>query len=419
MTKSGRDKPRRIHALAMVILLIVAAFVPSTAMAEVKPPLRMRLEHRSLRGRSGGPIPVRIKLEYNLPQMMEGDLELKIYNSDQTPEDLIAVMTYEGIVLQSNDYFFDVVLPPFEHSRNRQYLVEGWFVTDKERISLSRDPKNPFETTELLSINPWDRATLMCSVSGAADFQQPSDNRRFLNSSLRLNNYNPLEQKRQDSDVPLIDTVRVQDHATSWDAIELPEDPLQLCSFDLVLLADGALSRLDAAQLTALTTWVRAGGSLCVLPDDRSLKGPHLQFLQTMFERSDDADLHLTLNDDGELVVISSRNSPVVNRMFGLGRVTLLPAVDEMSSILKDAALGEVVAHLWKVHKASPIRQGKPWSGLNPVEAAKRAGMQITPLPNGQFQVPDPGGYGQSSFGGGSRSQQSCWMKPGSPRISG
>ena len=63
----------RFLPLAFLVLLFAAA---ETAAAADKPLVRLKLELLSIRNRSSGPLPVHVKLEYNQPQILDGDLEL-------------------------------------------------------------------------------------------------------------------------------------------------------------------------------------------------------------------------------------------------------------------------------------------------------------------------------------------------------
>lgn len=47
---------------------------------------------------------------------------------------------------------------------------------------------------------------------------------------------------------------------------ELGRQPLSLCSYDVLVLAGDGFAYLDDGQLAAVARWVRAGGSLCVIP---------------------------------------------------------------------------------------------------------------------------------------------------------
>lgn len=357
LAPTGRQAWRATCVFAVVFTLLLYS-VP--AMAQQKYPVRMRMEPLSIRGRSGGPIPIRIKLEYNSQQILEGDLQLEIFNTIYTPTDLAATIRYEGIVLQGGDYFFDTVLPPIEHSVGKQYEITAWFETESGRIPLSTDRNNPNEPRELLSIGPRQRATVVCSCTGDDIGRRASANRLFLNSALSLDNYNALPPETETTR-PQPDEQSVLNYSASWDALDLPENPLHLCCFDIVLLADGALHRLNSAQLEALVTWCEAGGSICVLPDDRNLKSIHLGFLRTLFERAFDPNVQLSLSDDGTLQVTSYQTAPIIHRQLGLGRATLLPNVPDLAERLTSSELGSIVAHLWKARRDSGISKGKSW----------------------------------------------------------
>lgn len=372
-----------LKACTLPLLLLIISLASDTAAAQPQLPVRMRLEPLTIRGRSGGPLPIQIKLEYNRNQIMEGDLVLDIYNSIISNDDRVASIRYEGVVLQGNDYIFNTVLPPIEHSATKLYQIIAWFETETERIPLTSDADqiDPPAPHDLLSISAFERATLMCSCSGERDYLKASANRSFLNRRLSLANYNPPRRvsNGQNARNQMLAIPDIQDFAVSWDAIELPEDPLHYCSFDVVLLAERALGRLDESQMNALTTWVKAGGSLCVLPDDNRLTKTHLQFLQTLFERDDDPDLHLSISDDNTLLVISGKQSPIINRHLGIGRVTLLPNLPDLSASLSDQDIASVVTHLWKVRSDSPIAQGESWQpDRNIRQLLKQNGYRIS-----------------------------------------
>ncbi|MCA9084726.1 MAG: hypothetical protein KDA81_11750 [Planctomycetaceae bacterium] len=384
---SIRLQPQALRILWLPLffgLVVAGAEMPRVSAQDVrqKLPVRMRLEPLSIRGRSGSPIPLQIKLEYNQSQILEGDLLLEIYNSVYSADDLMASIRYDGIVLQGTDFFFNTILPPLEHSYNQQYLIVAWFETAEKRIPLTADPDllDPPEPHELLTIGLYERANLICSCSGDSDFLKPSANRLFLNNALSLDNYTPKvgeTAQPASGQRQFMDSQRIQNYTVSWDALELPEDPLYLCAFDLVLLADRALGRLDDRQMKALTTWVQAGGSLCVVPHHDRLNGTHLQFLQTLFEHEGDPNLHLSLTDEGELLVIGGQSVPWINRYAGLGRVTLLMPSESFQRDLSAADMGTVVAHLWKVHRDSPVWQGERLIVVSLDDALQQQGLSI------------------------------------------
>lgn len=386
--------------LLAFVLVCVSLFAPAVVAQQL--PVRLRLEPLSIRGRSGGPIPMQFKLEYNQPGMLEGDLFLEIYNSLQTPSDLMATIRYEGIVLQGQDYFFRTTLPPLRHSTTKQYLVVGWFETEAGRIPLTADPDrlDPPEPHELLTIGKLERATLICAVSGQADHLQPSPDMKYLSGALSLDHYNPATGRRDNDGSPSspLPHERVQNYSAPWDALDFPEDPLALTCFDVVLLGDGALSRLQESQMKALLTWLDAGGSLCVFPNKDRLADPHLRFLRTVFTPPDSSVVGLSSRDDGRPLVIADVDDPILNVRYGLGRATLLPGNEGLSDQLTGASLGAVVAHLWKAPSTSPIRAGQVWSNLDLQEALQRRGLKLHQVDAGYMVLPRGSSPGDRSY---------------------
>jgi hypothetical protein len=127
------------------------------------------MELMSIRNRSSGPLPVRFRLEYNQPQMLEGDLQLSIFDGQDfyTADDLIAKLRFDDIVLVGQDYQFNAVLPPLRTSTVRNWSIEAVFITESGPIPLSSivDKQNPPEAFDLITSNPAERSVLLCSCS--------------------------------------------------------------------------------------------------------------------------------------------------------------------------------------------------------------------------------------------------------------
>lgn len=386
----------------LAVILLFVSYPLSDAVAQ-KPPVRMQMETMSIRGRSGGALPVLIKLEHEGNQLLEGDLLLTIYQSQQTSNDILANIRYEGIVLQGTDYFMKVILPPVAHSWNQQYLITAWFqTTDGERISLSLDKDNPNEPRELLTPSPSVRTGLVCSCSGQVDYQTPSKNLRFLNSVLSLNNYVPSSSSKSGQNNSSANQVyqasnsknEIRYYAGAWDALNLPENPLHLTCFDIVILADRALGRLEVAQIEALKAWVDAGGSLCVIPDKQPVKSIHESFLKNLFESADDPSIQVSRADTGRIQILSESANTIIHRHYGLGAVSLLPVADNLKQVLTAEDKGNLVGHLWHVRHDSPIWKGQPWIAQDVVEKMKRQGYSIRKRSNLWF-VQGSSNYGE------------------------
>ncbi len=384
-------KRLRCKQLAAALLTLLVWIVPGLILAADKPIVGLKMELMSIRNRSSGPLPVRFRLEYNQPQMLEGDLQLSIYDGQDfyTAEDLIAKLRFDDIVLVGQDYQFNVVLPPCRTSTVRNWSIEAVFITESGPIPLSSiiDKQNPPEAFDLITSNPAERSVLLCSCCAESIGQSASKNRRFLETALSLENYNPLNQsvdensqataqEAAESLAPNWAGRSIIHFAGQWVARDLPLDPLSYCAFDLVLLSDGALARLNQDQMDGLSKWVRAGGSVCILPD-APMKPMHLELLRTLLgkQQSDAADL--TLDDEGRLIVVSDENDPLLMNHFGLGRALILPVVEDLEQRLGKEDLGQVVAFLWKVRCNNGIWNGEKWAATNYLNQLRATGIDV------------------------------------------
>lgn len=384
------ERPRRTQ-FATALLMLLVWIIPSLTIAADKPLVGLKMELMSIRNRSSGPLPVRIRLEYNQPQMLEGDLQLSIYDGQDfyTAEDLIAKLRFDDIVLVGQDYQFNAVLPPLPTSTVRNWSIEAVFITESGQIPLSSivDKQNPPEAFDLITSNPAERSVLLCSCSVDPNTTIASLNRRFLENALSLENYNPINQSideaAQNASQEAVETLAANmvgrsiiHFAGQWAARDLPLDPLSYCAFDVVLLSDGGLARLNQDQMNGLSKWVRAGGSVCVVPD-APMKPMHLELLRTLLGAKHSNSAELTLDADGRLLVVSDENDPVLMSHYGLGRAVILPAIENLEVRLGKEDLGQVVAFLWKVRRENRVWNGEKWFHTKSLVQLKEAGIEI------------------------------------------
>ncbi len=378
--------------LARIAILCLFVLFSSSILAQEKPAIRMKMELMSIRNRSSGPLPVHIKLEYNKPQILEGDLELAIYDSVDvvSSDDLMASLRYEGIVLAGADYEFNIVLPPLKTAVTQNWAVVASFVTEQGRIQLTSLPNKlgSAEPFDLLTTSPMERGVLLCSCFRETRRHSESANRKFLESALSLDNYNPIYSQMEADTTngaagQLTGTQKVEligrtiiHFAGQWSSKDLPQDPLSYCAFDLVLLTDESLAALQKEQLDGLTAWVRAGGSVCIVPDV-PMKQLQLEFLRKLFEQGADSSANLSLDAEGRLLVVSEEADPVLMSHCGLGRAVLLPASNDFSASLTKEDLGAIVAFLWKVRKDQTVWQGKNWNAADVWQILESLGVEV------------------------------------------
>ncbi len=325
-----------VRALPEAVAWLLMCLTATAAAAERPPVVRMTMESMAVRGRSGGPMSVRVRLEYNRPQILEGRLVLTFYDGFRTSGDLLLTQRIEGIVLHGTDRVFHVLIPPLPEAYNGSYEVEAWFETDSERIPLSssrtyRDPPDPFT---ILSGSTGMRSLVLASVSGSPDSRFMTGPRRGLHRLLSPDMFVSRGQVRSGE---------VTWSPSMLSAEDLPQDPLFLCSFDVVLLCERALARSTSEQLEALLTWTKAGGSLCVVAEENGLAVRHVSFLQELLR---DAPMDVLIGRDGRLML--PRESDIPAAYVELGRCVVLPASRSVESLTADQTRW-IRDFLWRV----------------------------------------------------------------------
>jgi hypothetical protein len=370
------------------------------ATAEDRQPVRLKLEGLSLRNRSGAPIAIQIKLEYNKPQILQGDLLLELHDTIRIVgnEDLRATVRFNDLVLAGTDYIFNAILPPLTTTGQGNLAVRAWFETDSGRIPLSSslqltDPPGSFD---LLVPDSMDRSVVLCSASGRADYRFQTEKRRYLDTILSLDQFNPSGSQSDQSQLSGRMRVvgrsrRIQFHAAAWSSRDLPEDPLSYCCFDIVLLADGALGRLSEPQMEGLEAWIAAGGSLCIYPDE-PLRRNQLGFIQKLMQNNRQ-NVQFSQDDEGSLMLIGDAGGPNVTADYGLGRVALIDPSFDLSQGMSVRQIGQLNAWLWRVRAGSGVHQGRNWEGDRLLQILKQRGIIVTRAQNGELVMTGRGLY--------------------------
>ncbi len=347
--------------LTTILLLVISA--PATA----QPKIGLRLELLSNRNRQSGPVPVLARLEYNAPQYLEGALELEVYDAREyiAESDLVARIRRDGIVLAGADYQFNLLLPPLRPSTQQNYAVRAWFVTDDDRIPLSSlpgrlNPPEPFDLLMLPDVQR-ERGRLIGSVCENEKVERPStQDRLWLQQLLTFETWGFVTEAASEVAQPGSDSAQkkspnplqtVAHFSHPWSSRDVPEDPLWLCAFDMLLLSDRGLGTLNRDQLSAVLTWVRAGGSICIHAPE-SLTGDHLTFLRDLFGFGTGRAGDLTLDSEGRLLAVTDNPDVPVFAQPELGRAVLLPTSGSVSQLLSAPEIqGRLLRFLWRFRK--------------------------------------------------------------------
>lgn len=402
---------RSLRWLFGCLLFCVASF-PAAA----QPQLGLKLDLVSIRNRQSSPVPVRVRLEYNQPQLLEGTLELYVYDAQGYIEDsdLLATIVRDGIVLSGRDYEFNLLLPPLRVPANQNYAVRAWFVTKDDRIPLTsiRGKLNPPEAFDLIMPRSNQRGLIVCSICDNPTVKNiPPPDRGLLENLLTMADWNgesassavaDASQQGVPAETPTASAAPPEKSlvhfAAALDSSEISEDPLWLCGFDVLLISDGGLTGLTSEQLAGVRTWLRGGGSLCVHAAE-PLQSYHLNFLRdvTGFGRGRTGDL--ALDSDGRLMFVTDEPGQPILAEAGLGRVALLPTNVPLSEQLASyEQQGRLLKFLWRFRSDLEMRDPETFRRslqARRLETAFEAGTQLEWNGSGYSVVDGSGAFSE------------------------
>jgi len=330
-------------SLSCLLILWFSCFAVSLPAQSTPVRLGMKLELMSIRTRSESPVPVRLRLEYNDPQVLEGDLELRVYDAIEFPResDRLATIRREGIVLAGADYQTTLLLPPLSAPNSRNWAVVATFYPEGgDPISLTSVPAvvNPPQPFDLLITSGFERCFLMCSVADVRAGVMPAGDQKFLEERLLLESVAPLREL-------------AVHHTVQWDIGDFSDNPLHHCAADVILLNSGMLQRLSESQRQGLLVWVRAGGSLCI-HHGGTLRQADLDLLRELLGNELKSETDLLLSDEGQLLLTDSFGSGLIEAYLGLGRVALISDQQTAESLLSEELRArQLLGFLWKIRK--------------------------------------------------------------------
>ncbi len=305
-------KVRALHPiLAACALLFLAS---GLARAEA---LRAEFSPLTLRPRTNAPAIFDLKLHRQGGGLLEGALEITFAASGE----VLFRQSLPDLTLAAGAQSFRVVTPPFpQHGIYSGIEARLRFIAKSGAVDLGSFPVEA------------ERRGQRHSVIAICDGRGSGGRDSALWQSLRRENLFPAASN--------VSTV-----LTTSPVFLAPEDfpahPLALFAFDLVLLDGDGFALLREKQLAALTRWVEAGGSVCVLPA-AGLKDEHVRFLDAFADAKNPAPTHLS--ETGEW---QPADDAPGRRYAGLGRVVIARRPGD------DALRGDdwqrAAAFLWKM----------------------------------------------------------------------
>ena len=285
--------------------------------------------------RSDSPMTFVWKILSQSSKLIEGQLDVTIHDGP----DVLGHGVADDVVLTAGEQLVRTVLPPIE-SNNQFNSLELRVKFFSKNVKLGE------WDFSLRAPSQWQRQAVIL-VCGPWQANLPADARTLIDR-LRVDTWNADNSDRT------ITTISA--HIRPDD---MPPDSLGYCGYDLVLLAREGLSELKESQMKPLLEWVEAGGSLCLVPGNASLKDYHASFLNRAVH-SNDSDPLFVVDPSGRLMGPGDKNegaddkegadvSPPLLCRHGLGRVAIVKGKLDQLLTGSEAELRSMLAFLWKL----------------------------------------------------------------------
>ncbi len=381
----GAERTRWVRLL-MLLWVLLANVHEASAGTRRKPTLKLSL--RASRVRSNAPILARAKFEWTGTRLLEGRLELVL----KAGQEILTRYRSPELALTSGEQAVDFLLPAVStDAYDGQINVFSQFLTKGKTFT--------FEPT-LWSVPTSLERSCVIGVSADAVDRQASYGR--IANALALETFQPKPKEG------------ARRTLTTWRARltpdELPTHPLGYCSFDLLLLTGKGFTFLNQRQLDAIACWVKAGGSVCVVPAG-ALDARHVRFLNKLTEQDTPV---FGLDGEGQLKVDvrprAGKTKGIHTFYTGLGRTAIVLAPPESADDLNSSQWRATRAFLWKIRaqqlpaviKAGEWRTdlqrpelrrawiagrtGRPmprvWSGMGPNVPPLESSLHVLPIYN-------------------------------------
>jgi len=377
-----------------LLLLFIALFAPSPnacaeepspAAATAQSPLTGLVELRYLRCRSGAPIPVVWKLEWNGQTIVEGNLDYEIEDGNQ----LLGHFRVSDVVLSPGKNVFNAMLPPLSVFKSSVPItLRARFLSGTGTLKLAEQSlRVPSRFVQWFNLG---------IVSGASGHPSREESRLFESIS--------LERLLPPTDVRDRSTTVALDLQTS----ALPNDPLTLCNFDVVVLLPAALVELRDDQAAALRKWVTAGGSLCVVAGG-GLTPRHAALINDLLAESAGHEAFV-VDARGYLAPGEGVAGEIISARKGLGRVVMLRQA-LLQTLNPDTKEWLAAADfLMKVRREQVKRPTRPPAAKLPAANLSAGNSPATPPARRGRQSPGPAP--QATSPGAGRSPKSSGLRP-------
>ncbi|MGQ0634571.1 MAG: hypothetical protein ACT4QC_08170 [Planctomycetaceae bacterium] len=350
---------RPLRWLICVLLLLFRVGDPTDLAAQTargRGPIRLAVASPIPRPRSQAPQAVDFVLDSRLDQILEGNVEIKIYVGRK----LVQEWNSGTLALGEGSQRLRTLLPPITaYHEETPINVMGRFVGKNFQYDFG-------EERDLVVPAHWQR----WFVLGIA---LPEERRsEYDDQAIPL----ALSLDRFHVGADRLDMVT---YPSTLPPEDFPATAAGYTCFDVLLLEDAGFSQLRPAQLTAIADWVAAGGSVCVRPMGR-LTSAHADFLNRL--SAEGLSEPLALDDQGRLPAGFAGGEGAAEFHCGLGRAVILGSLADPRPELETARLALAMHQAGGVD--APRIPPSPWTDIAlflwKVRANQRARVRETGL---------------------------------------
>jgi len=330
---SRRASADRRASLYRLLLGLVAGlgFLASPGLlpaAEIKSPVRLKINPVIPRPRSHAPQILEVVLDHQFKQLVEGTLELRIYVGRRL------VVEYDSLplVVTNDPQRFQITIPPIlVHNDRTPVTVIGRLVSGREVFDLGEH--------DLVVPSYWKRWFIL-------GISRPDERGAFpqgfpIESALSFERFNPNPSERNE----------LVTYPTPLPPELFPASSVAYLPFDILILEGDGFLQLREAQLQAIAEWVEAGGSVLVYPTG-ALKPIHLTFLNRLAGRGEKA----YQTDERNRLDATALSETFGRYNSGLGRSVIRHLPQEPEEDPSSPEWVETAAFLWKF-RDSQIQQ--------------------------------------------------------------
>lgn len=292
--------------LRCAILLISACLLPAPLLArEAAPGLALVPVFESPRSHS--PLQLEARLLWDDPHVLEGRLQLDFYVGEQRIHTWIS----RDIVLSGGELSLPVMVPSVILPTERAFLnIDATFTTAHGSYHYP-------EELHTLYWADWKRVQVIGVVHSAVQSL----------ASIRLGgpssgNTHWLTPFRLDEQAPDPEYSRhLSCRVLQVDPNRLPDQPLELAEFDVLILTREGFTQLTPRQLQALAAWTEAGGAVCVDVGQARIHAQQ-QFLQQLLSSLPGAPV--VFDSNGQILPFLPESPAWVLASPGLGRALVV-----------------------------------------------------------------------------------------------